>query len=394
MTTTKPPAPRKGHTHTHTLKTWPVFFQAVEDGTKTFEVRAADRDFRVGDVLDLREYDPDNKVHTGRSTQRQVSYLLSPESEFGFDGFVVLGMVTPVEPEPDPAVTTYSELPEGSTRFRWLDPELDEGVCTLNGLGWTNEDGDLYRNEDQCRGDEPVRHLSDIEVAEHFCPEGASVVRRGQLSVMYMYLSKADVHGVPVVCVDGEPHTRLDTNEECHRDSGWGWGDAVNELVASVVEHEEPGSHVHRGSVTTVDGQLFGLLGRFHTREWMERVQGQIAALLAADAFLVPNSALSAKDQSAQRDASPESEPDDLLERLGPHNADILRGCGVPPADRKPTEDRSKPAPGWDEPDSTQWFSRGPDRHLAGPFMSRMAFVEHTWKQRDAEQARREGGEP
>jgi len=99
-------APPEKRGATHTLKTWPTYFEATKDGTKTFEVRVADRDFRVGDTLDLREYDPDTKRHTGRALARRISYILSPGSRFGFDGFVVLGMLTPA----DPAVTTCSAV--------------------------------------------------------------------------------------------------------------------------------------------------------------------------------------------------------------------------------------------------------------------------------------------
>lgn len=43
---------------THKLKTWVSFFQAVKNGTKRFEFRVNDRDFAVGDVLVLQEWDP------------------------------------------------------------------------------------------------------------------------------------------------------------------------------------------------------------------------------------------------------------------------------------------------------------------------------------------------
>ena len=42
----------------HELKTWPKGFEAILAGTKTHEVRPADRKFDVGDVLHLREFVP------------------------------------------------------------------------------------------------------------------------------------------------------------------------------------------------------------------------------------------------------------------------------------------------------------------------------------------------
>lgn len=51
----------------HELKCWPQFYQPTTDGYKTFELRRADRDFEEGDILLLREWDPDSQEgYTGR----------------------------------------------------------------------------------------------------------------------------------------------------------------------------------------------------------------------------------------------------------------------------------------------------------------------------------------
>ncbi len=45
----------------HELRCWTPSFQALLDGTKTFELRKNDRDFKLSDVLDLREWNPYRK---------------------------------------------------------------------------------------------------------------------------------------------------------------------------------------------------------------------------------------------------------------------------------------------------------------------------------------------
>lgn len=59
----------------HELKTWPEPFQAVSDGRKRYEIRRDDRGFRVGDVLFLREWDPNTGDYTGREVARHVEYV-------------------------------------------------------------------------------------------------------------------------------------------------------------------------------------------------------------------------------------------------------------------------------------------------------------------------------
>lgn len=76
----------------HELKTIPEYFQMVWDDKKNFEVRKNDRDFKVGDELHLREFDPDTQTYTGRGmSQKRVKYILN-DPQFVKEGFVILGM--------------------------------------------------------------------------------------------------------------------------------------------------------------------------------------------------------------------------------------------------------------------------------------------------------------
>ncbi len=78
----------------HKLKTWPLYFEEVLNGTKTFEVRKNDRDFKVGDYLELLEYNPEHSLFTGRSCTRAVVYILQG-GQFGIqEGYVIMGIKT------------------------------------------------------------------------------------------------------------------------------------------------------------------------------------------------------------------------------------------------------------------------------------------------------------
>ena len=66
----------------HTLKTWPEYFQAVARGAKTFEIRKNDRNFQVGDELELVEYDPrEGAGFTGRAIDCKVTYITDFEQK-------------------------------------------------------------------------------------------------------------------------------------------------------------------------------------------------------------------------------------------------------------------------------------------------------------------------
>ena len=78
---------------THKLKTWPEYYNAILTGKKKFEIRKNDRDYKVGDTLDLREYDHKTKSYTGNEMNVEVTYILTNDNPFiKIDGFVIMSI--------------------------------------------------------------------------------------------------------------------------------------------------------------------------------------------------------------------------------------------------------------------------------------------------------------
>jgi len=75
----------------HELKIWPEYYKAVRDGRKTFEIRKNDRNFKVGDHLTLKEYDPETANYTGEELTVSVSYIMDNQP-FVPEGFVVMSI--------------------------------------------------------------------------------------------------------------------------------------------------------------------------------------------------------------------------------------------------------------------------------------------------------------
>jgi hypothetical protein len=56
-------------------KIWPESFNRILSGDKTFEIRLADWQCKVGDILVLREWDPETKKYTGRLIKKKVTFV-------------------------------------------------------------------------------------------------------------------------------------------------------------------------------------------------------------------------------------------------------------------------------------------------------------------------------
>jgi hypothetical protein len=70
-------------TRRHVVKSWPEFYGLVASGKKNFELRRNDRDYQIGDEIELREFEPKIPSHhlgegtyTGRTITKRISYLV------------------------------------------------------------------------------------------------------------------------------------------------------------------------------------------------------------------------------------------------------------------------------------------------------------------------------
>ena len=73
----------------HDLKILPEYFNAILRGEKTFEIRFNDRDFRVHDLLRLKEYSEGK--YTGREITAEVTYLID-DINYCKEGYVVMSI--------------------------------------------------------------------------------------------------------------------------------------------------------------------------------------------------------------------------------------------------------------------------------------------------------------
>ena len=77
---------------THELKTWQPYFEEVIRGRKTFEIRENDRNFKVGERLLLKEFDPDTQTYSGKDALYKITYMTDFAQK---ENFVVMS-ITPI----------------------------------------------------------------------------------------------------------------------------------------------------------------------------------------------------------------------------------------------------------------------------------------------------------
>ncbi|MFA6428864.1 MAG: DUF3850 domain-containing protein [Candidatus Buchananbacteria bacterium] len=81
-------------------KVWPKYFVAIISGKKKYELRLNDFEVNEGDILLLKEWDPNTKEYTGRSVEKRVTYIAKfkidelfwPEEQIKAKGLQVISL--------------------------------------------------------------------------------------------------------------------------------------------------------------------------------------------------------------------------------------------------------------------------------------------------------------
>jgi len=81
----------------HELKILPIYFQAVQEGRKTFEVRKNDRNFQNADTVTLKEWDQE-LGYSGLELSFKIGYVLPLDKFYGLQNDYVVFSLLKWEP--------------------------------------------------------------------------------------------------------------------------------------------------------------------------------------------------------------------------------------------------------------------------------------------------------
>ena len=77
---------------THELKILPKYYTEVVIGNKTYELRKDDRDYKVNDLIVLKEYS--NGSYTGNEFNVTIKHILRNCPDYGLkDGYVIISLL-------------------------------------------------------------------------------------------------------------------------------------------------------------------------------------------------------------------------------------------------------------------------------------------------------------
>ncbi|QYC51754.1 putative activating signal cointegrator protein [Proteus phage vB_PmiS_PM-CJR] len=65
----------------HRIKIYPLYFRQVCSGMKKAELRINDRNYQIGELVIMKEYDPDTKSYTGNFVTVEIT-MVNDVSDF------------------------------------------------------------------------------------------------------------------------------------------------------------------------------------------------------------------------------------------------------------------------------------------------------------------------
>jgi hypothetical protein len=73
----------------HEVKSWLHFFAAIKDGKKLRDLRSDDRNYQVGDILVLQEFNQVFGYYTGREVEAEITYITNRSTPCAFSSAVL-----------------------------------------------------------------------------------------------------------------------------------------------------------------------------------------------------------------------------------------------------------------------------------------------------------------
>lgn len=73
----------------HRVRSWAHFYDAIAEGDKTHDLRKNDRDYRVGDILELVRFDNVRGIETGEEQKAVVTYVTDRNCPCAFSSAVL-----------------------------------------------------------------------------------------------------------------------------------------------------------------------------------------------------------------------------------------------------------------------------------------------------------------
>ena len=138
----------------HELKILPKYFNDVVKGVKTFEIRKDDRNFKIGYILLLEEYDSNNEYvdindnltnYSGRKIVKEITYIFKYIDGLNND-YTLLRIKTPNEDVKLEWSNDMIEWGEISLYDEWVMTYYPNGSMPYNSYSnpYMTEDGDIY----------------------------------------------------------------------------------------------------------------------------------------------------------------------------------------------------------------------------------------------------------